>query len=38
MPCESEGNENVQNGSGCQPEAEGFMARLKEFWNGGETA
>ena len=24
--------------SGCQPEAEGFMARLKEFWNGGETA
>ena len=24
--------------SGCQPEAEGFMARLKEFWNGGESA
>ena len=24
--------------AGCQPEAEGFMARLKEFWNGGETA
>jgi molecular chaperone DnaJ len=24
--------------TGCQPEAEGFLARLKEFWNGGETA
>ncbi len=24
--------------SGCWPEAEGFLARLKEFWNGGETA
>ena len=22
--------------AGCQPEAEGFLARLKEFWNGGE--
>jgi molecular chaperone DnaJ len=21
--------------TGCQPEAEGFMARLKEFWGGG---
>ena len=21
---------------GCQPEAEGFLARLKEFWNGCE--
>ena len=21
--------------SGCQPEAEGFMAKLKEFWSGG---
>jgi molecular chaperone DnaJ len=21
--------------AGCQPEAEGFMARLKEFWGGG---
>jgi molecular chaperone DnaJ len=22
-----------ESGSGCQPEAEGFLARLKEFWN-----
>jgi molecular chaperone DnaJ len=24
--------------AGCQPEAEGFMARLKEFWNGCDKA
>ena len=24
--------------AGCQPEAEGFMARLKEFWNGCEKS
>ena len=24
--------------AGTHPEAEGFLARLKEFWNGGETA
>src|ERR1019366_2673080 len=24
--------------AGCQPEAEGFMARLKEFWNDSEPA
>ena len=24
--------------AGCQPEAEGFLAKLKEFWNGGENA
>ena len=24
------------SGAGTQPEAEGFMARLKEFWNGAE--
>jgi molecular chaperone DnaJ len=23
---------------GCQPETEGFLAKLKEFWNGGQTA
>ncbi len=23
---------------GCQPEAEGFLAKLKEFWKGGQTA
>jgi molecular chaperone DnaJ len=23
-----------ESGTGCQPEAEGFMARLKEFWKG----
>jgi molecular chaperone DnaJ len=25
----------AESQAGCQPEAEGFMARLKEFWNGG---
>ena len=24
--------------TGTHPEAEGFLARLKEFWNGGDTA
>jgi len=24
-----------QSQAGCQPEAEGFMARLKDFWSGG---
>jgi molecular chaperone DnaJ len=24
--------------TGCHPEAEGFLAKLKEFWNGSETA
>ncbi|HUE64578.1 MAG TPA: molecular chaperone DnaJ [Rhizomicrobium sp.] len=24
--------------TGCQPEAEGFLARLKDFWNGCEKA
>src|SRR6201995_4374319 len=24
--------------AGCQPEAEGFMAKLKEFWNGCEKS
>ena len=28
----------AESKAGCQPEAEGFLARLKEFWNGGETA
>ena len=26
----------AESGAGCQPEAEGFMARLKEFWSGCE--
>ena len=24
----------AESQAGCQPEAEGFLARLKEFWNG----
>jgi len=28
----------AESKAGCQPEAEGFMAKLKEFWNGGESA
>ena len=28
----------AESKAGCQPEAEGFMAKLKEFWNGSENA
>ena len=28
----------AESQAGCQPEAEGFMARLKEFWNGCEKS
>src|SRR6202789_1632920 len=28
----------AESQAGCQPEAEGFMARLKDFWNGCDKA
>ena len=28
----------AESHAGCQPEAEGFLARLKEFWNGCDKA
>ena len=28
----------AESQAGCQPEAEGFLARLKEFWNGCDKA
>ena len=27
---------DAESQAGCHPEAEGFLARLKEFWHGGE--
>ena len=28
----------IESGAGTHPEAEGFLARLKEFWNGCDKA
>ena len=28
----------AESHAGCQPEAEGFMARLKDFWSGCDKA
>jgi len=28
----------TESQTGCQPEAEGFLARLKDFWSGCDKA